>query len=159
MQMITDRENTENIAVLSVDDYTEKIVTGSVWFCNDERAHPFQGLMQLLLLLDGKAALTTDKRCKRFAREERTDRETETEAGKSADPRRGALATFRLRLLFRQNSSWQGLVSWVEGRQEESFRSTLELLMLLDSALRAADESKNQPEPAKAVDNILEVTA
>lgn len=157
MQMITDRENNENIAVLSVDDYTEKIVTGSVWFCNDERAHPFQGLMQLLLLLDSKAALTSDKRCKRFAREERTDRETE--AGKSADPRRGALATFRLRLLFRQNSSWQGLVSWVEGRQEESFRSTLELLMLLDSALRAADESKNQPEPAKAVDNILEVTA
>ena len=112
-----------------------------------------------ILLLDSKAALTTDKRCKRFAREERTDRETETEAGKSADPRRGALATFRLRILFRQNSSWQGFVSWVEGRQEESFRSTLELLMLLDSALRAADESKNQPEPAKAVDNILEVTA
>ena len=47
----------------------------------------------------------------------------------------GKLATFSVRLLFRQNSSWQGSVSWREGDSEESFRSALELFLLMDSAL------------------------
>jgi hypothetical protein len=47
----------------------------------------------------------------------------------------GQLATFDIRLLFRQHASWQGTVSWVEGHSEESFRSVLELILLLDSAL------------------------
>jgi len=47
----------------------------------------------------------------------------------------GAKATFALRILFRQNASWQGSVTWLEGKQEQSFRSVLELLLLMDSAL------------------------
>lgn len=47
----------------------------------------------------------------------------------------GALATFQMRVLFRQNASWQGALTWVEGRREESFRSVLELLLLMHSAL------------------------
>lgn len=47
----------------------------------------------------------------------------------------GALATFHLRILFRQNSSWQGSVFWQEKGKGESFRSVLELLTLMDSAL------------------------
>jgi hypothetical protein len=50
-------------------------------------------------------------------------------------PQIGALATFAVRVLFRQNASWQGSVTWVEGKQEESFRSVLELLLLMKSAL------------------------
>jgi hypothetical protein len=47
----------------------------------------------------------------------------------------GRLATFNLRVLFRQNASWQGSIQWLEGRQEESFRSVLELLLLINSTL------------------------
>ena len=61
-----------------------------------------------------------------------------------ADPTRGALATFRLRVLFRQNTSWQGLLTWVETKEEESFRSVLELVNLFDSALTYAGELKAQ---------------
>ena len=49
--------------------------------------------------------------------------------------RPGSLATFEVRILFRQNTSWQGSVCWLEGRQEQSFRSVLELILLLDNAL------------------------
>ena len=48
----------------------------------------------------------------------------------------GKKATFAVRILFRQNASWQGSVSWLEGKQEESFRSVLELILLMDGALR-----------------------
>lgn len=47
----------------------------------------------------------------------------------------GALATFALRILFRQNASWQGSVTWLENKQEQSFRSVLELIFLFDNAL------------------------
>ena len=37
-----------------------------------------------------------------------------------------------MRIMFRQNSSWQGTVTWVDGKMEESFRSVLELIILMD---------------------------
>ena len=49
----------------------------------------------------------------------------------------GRAGTFLVRIMFRQNTSWQGTVNWLEGRRELSFRSVLELIGLLDSALNA----------------------
>lgn len=54
----------------------------------------------------------------------------------------GKLATFYVRILFRQNASWQGTVLWSEGGQEERFRSALELALLLDSALEQVSERR-----------------
>ena len=48
----------------------------------------------------------------------------------------GVLATFELQILFRHHTSWQGMILWRERRREHSFRSVLELIMLMDSALR-----------------------
>lgn len=48
---------------------------------------------------------------------------------------RGELATFRIEILFRQNSSWQGRIVWMENKKEVTFRSVLELLIILDEAL------------------------
>lgn len=48
----------------------------------------------------------------------------------------GRIATFFIKVLFRQNASWQGSVLWKEGRAETSFRSVLELVHLMDSAVR-----------------------
>lgn len=55
--------------------------------------------------------------------------------------KRGLLSTFVVKVLFRQNSSWQGIIRWEEGKREETFRSTYEMLMLMDSALEAASRS------------------
>ncbi len=52
----------------------------------------------------------------------------------------GAAATFSIRVLFRQNASWQGSVRWLEGRQEQSFRSALELIFLIDSVLTGRED-------------------
>lgn len=50
---------------------------------------------------------------------------------------KGRLATFSVRVLFRQNASWQGTVAWLEDGREENFRSVLELILLMDSAMRS----------------------
>jgi len=52
--------------------------------------------------------------------------------------REGKLATFAVRILFRQNASWQGSVTWLEGDRSQSFRSALELILLMDNALRGS---------------------
>ena len=54
-------------------------------------------------------------------------------------PRTGKIATFTVRVIFRQNASWQGSVAWLEGGSEQRFRSVLELLLLLDSALTSVN--------------------
>ena len=42
-----------------------------------------------------------------------------------------------MRVLFRQHASWQGELLWLEKDARQSFRSALELITLMDSALRA----------------------
>ena len=46
-----------------------------------------------------------------------------------------AIATFKLTVMFRQNASWQGSLAWLENESEVQYRSVLELIHLLDSAL------------------------
>lgn len=49
-----------------------------------------------------------------------------------------AIASFRLSVLFRQNSSWQGNIHWLETDEEVAFRSALELYLIIDKALESA---------------------
>lgn len=57
------------------------------------------------------------------------------------ETRTGQKATFNVRILFRQNASWQGSITWLEGKREQSFRSVLELILLMGSALEAPQPS------------------
>ena len=54
--------------------------------------------------------------------------------------RKGEKATFLIQVLFRQHTSWQGLVNWKEQQQELPFRSVLELVLLMDNALTTQKE-------------------
>lgn len=63
-------------------------------------------------------------------------------AGEFSQLCRGAKATFELRILFRQHTSWQGVAVWMEKKLERKFRSVLELIMLMDSALRREEEGR-----------------
>jgi len=56
--------------------------------------------------------------------------------------RRGSEATFEIRVIYRQHSSWQGVIVWLEEQLEQSFRSVLELVLLMDSALRCAGKKE-----------------
>lgn len=53
----------------------------------------------------------------------------------SLEIKSGKKSTFVVQILFRQNSTWQGTVTWTEKGETQKFRSTLELLKLIDSAV------------------------
>jgi hypothetical protein len=48
---------------------------------------------------------------------------------------RGELATFLVHVRYRQNSSWQGEVEWVEGETVREFASELELFKIMNNIL------------------------
>ena len=53
--------------------------------------------------------------------------------------------TFEISVKFRQHATWQGQILWTEKNLKQNFRSTLEMLLLMNEAL-TEDES---PEPPK----------
>lgn len=55
-------------------------------------------------------------------------------------PQMGRRGTFVCRVLFRQHTSWQGSVTWIEKNSEQTFRSVLELILLIDSAFSSCEE-------------------
>ena len=64
-------------------------------------------------------------------------------ADKELLSKHGDIATFIVRVQQRQNSSWQGRVTWVDENKTVTFRSILELIKLIESGV-----ATNDPEAA-----------
>lgn len=55
--------------------------------------------------------------------------------------------TFIIKVMDQQNATWQGSVTWVDEQREQYFRTTLELLKLIDGALeKRNDDEENSDE-------------
>lgn len=54
------------------------------------------------------------------------------------DPPKNRKSTFIVQISSCQNASWQGTVTWADGRETVPFRSALELIKLIDSAVDPA---------------------
>ena len=39
-----------------------------------------------------------------------------------------------------QNNTWQGTIDWLDGKKKEEFRSALEMIKLIDSAVEIKDK-------------------
>ena len=59
-------------------------------------------------------------------------------------PRMGKMSTFVVQILFRRNASWQGTITWLDKKQTQNFRSVLELIVLMNSALECTTFSRWQ---------------
>ena len=57
----------------------------------------------------------------------------------------GDLGSFIIRVQHRQNSSWQGRVTWMEKNQTMNFRSVLELIKLIESAIDSVSDQEGGP--------------
>ena len=127
-----------NRILVCVDTYENSVPTGR--FCNClQETESFSSLSQLLIRIE---AVLDDQRTPQSYTTHRTFAAVMDELGEElpAVSGKGSCATFELKILFRQHGSWQGTVTWKERRQEHSFRSVLELVHLLDSALRASKD-------------------
>ena len=123
-----------------VDDYQDGVPQGRVYNQSQEKGKVFRCLSQFLREMEK----TLD--CMQFPKAYTTTRTfapipSSGVPSPEAEHAAGSLATFVVRVLFRQNASWQGSVTWLEGKQEQSFRSALELIFLISSALEYKEAS------------------
>ena len=56
----------------------------------------------------------------------------------------GLKCTFEVTVRFRQNATWQGQILWAEKNIKQNFRSVLEMLKLMDEALKDGEEKQEQ---------------
>ena len=59
----------------------------------------------------------------------------------------GDLGTFIVRVQHRQNSSWQGRITWMEEDKTIQFRSVWEMIKLIESAMDSVSASEDGEEP------------
>lgn len=62
--------------------------------------------------------------------------------------------TFIINVLYRQNATWQGNIHWVNQNQTMSFRSTNELIKLMESALSKDTEDIVDWDPQSAAETL-----
>lgn len=121
--------------MIYVDSYENDVPEGRFRIAANEEIQTFHSFTQLLKKVS--AELDSEKYPQAFdrIRQFHDPREVTGPEEENTDTRPGNAATFAVKILFRQNASWQGSVRWSEGGQEESFRSVFELMMLMDNAL------------------------
>lgn len=126
--------------LVCVDSYDRGVLSGRIcsgyFYCE-----PFESLTQFLLKMEEELEDRQSPQSYTVPRTFSTMVPAPESGGIPAAVRKGAKATFELRILFRQHTSWQGVVRWQDRQQEQSFRSVLELVLLMDSAMRSLEDS------------------
>jgi len=133
-----------NETIVYVDSYENNVLAGCFYNPNMPEVQAFHSTMDLLKQVE---ILLNEIRLPQSFSANRVFRRPAMISAQNvsaATPKSGKLGTFALRIMFRQNASWQGAVTWLEGKREESFRSVLELLLLIDSALDMTREEENE---------------
>lgn len=122
------------VTTVCIDRYDDSVMQGRFYHRSIDGGCTFQSAIQFLLEMERMLDAAEEPKAY-TARRVFAEPLMQTTAPPPEECRTGKLATFALRILFRQNAGWQGSITWLEGGQEHSFRSVLELLGLLDSAL------------------------
>ncbi len=127
----------ERTVIVCVDSYANGVPEGRLFHSRREGGLAFHSLSRFLIemdqALDAMAFPQSFNTVRTFGEAPKLRSASPPQTRSTA----GKLATFSIRVLFRQNASWQGSVQWIEGSREESFRSAMELALLMDGALNA----------------------
>ena len=119
--------------LIKILDYADRVPLGTIY--NPQFGEvSFRGTMEMLLyidhMLDELELPKSSTTLRSFIGESPQEKLPEAVHPPAAK------ASFKLRVIFRQNASWQGSVAWVEGGSEAPFRSIFELLNLMDDVLK-----------------------
>lgn len=126
--------------IVCLDSYDDGVAKGRIYLPY-QQMQPFESLSQFLVKMQ---RLLDDMQMPQSGTEARTFCSVSENCGGGSVPlyiKRGSKATFEVRVFFRQHSSWQGMIVWLEQNMVQSFRSVLELIMLMDSVLRSGKGS------------------
>lgn len=126
-----------NEVIVRVYSYEGKRPRGTLSGARFSTPAAFSSLTQLLMILENVMDQTNSPQ---RGEEPRAFQRTEPKLQPAEHSGEKPLATFRINVLFRQHASWQGSLIWTDQAMDAQFRSVLELIRLMDSALTADPE-------------------
>lgn len=124
--------------ILCIDSYEKGILQGRI-YGHSPGKQPFDSLSQFLITMEQMLEVSKEPQADTIPRSFSALLPQNIPSSRQETISRGNLATFELQILFRQHTSWQGIIYWRDQQQQQSFRSVLELILLLDSALRDSE--------------------
>ena len=139
--------------LVCIDDFTNNEIYGRFYNLYLPEAVAFSGVIEFLekmeALFDDMAFPQRYNEMRSFiinhkgeTMESITKKELKQQMSEeSYEQETGSTATFVVEVQYRRNATWQGTVRWLDGNKTERFRSTLELLKLMDSALNELDDA------------------
>jgi len=142
-----------NDIVLCVDQKGGQFFKGRFYHAYSEEALPVASMEQILFQFEqffdavGFPYPTTSERLFRVSEDKNRKQErTRKMSDKELLRKHGELGTFIVRVQHRQNSSWQGRITWMEKNRTLNFRSVWELLKLIVSAVETVEETDEEGE-------------
>lgn len=138
-----------NLINICIDSVEDGEMTGKIYHCYSEEAIAFSNIIRMIetveeffdcLQFPQAATQTRSFHRKESVQGQKLEKKLEQE---QILQMRGQKGTFLLNVKYRQNSSWQGSVTWVDEQREQYFRSALELLKLIDGALATKNDSED----------------
>lgn len=138
-----------NLINICIDSVEDGEMTGKIYHCYSEEPIAFSNIIRMIetveeffdcLQFPQAATQTRSFHRKESVQGQKLEKKLEQE---QILQMRGQKGTFLLNVKYRQNSSWQGSVTWVDEQREQYFRSALELLKLIDGALVTKNDSED----------------
>lgn len=138
-----------NLINICIDSVEDGEMTGKIYHCYSEEAIAFSNIIRMIetveeffdcLQFPQAATQTRSFHRKESVQGQKLEKKLEQE---QILQMRGQKGTFLLNVKYRQNSTWQGSVTWVDEQREQYFRSALELLKLIDGALVTKNDSED----------------
>lgn len=160
--------NCYEVNLIHIASYLNHKIQGAFYSPYYKKSAPFSSELELLKLLnrwmDSKEIPQSTTQLRRFSKKATTKRVREESPVKyplqkprevlttaeewnlQEQPEGGS--TFIIQVTMRQNSTWQGILQRTDTNQVRSFQSTLDLLLLLSSALEGTLSSPWDDEPS-----------
>lgn len=141
-----------NLVNICVDESFSGEISGRMYHCYQSDPVLFSNLVQLLRIME---KLFDDIQFPQSATKSRSffnaNMQIQKEKIKLIDQKEiiqqaGKKSTFIIIVQFRQNSTWQGELYWVEQKEKQHFSSTLDLIKILDGNLALVEMEKSTAE-------------
>ena len=130
------RGEASRTTMICVDSCEQGVLSGRFYnFGQENECKAFRSLTQLLVGMEQMLDTTNSPQSFMAKREFFPVVEPKLDSPDDGALRKGQTATFVVRILFRQHASWQGTIVWMEEKCEQTFRSALELVLLMNGAL------------------------
>ena len=139
----------KNLICVCVESCENNDVQGVLWTPYEEDSIGFSNFYEMVMLMDKLydnwdfPQRTTSYRT--FGKKNKLEDYHNPNSIRKREPIRdvksfrGEVATLLVQVKFRQYTSWQGQVLWTEGKKKIHFRSVLEFMKLVNSAVSMAE--------------------